>query len=153
MWDDYYVSLTAPLVTTRLLTDEIYHLTELPFKWLIWNVHFCLFTWWFISSFFFQFDIGNQWIWTRIDYHHFITSEPTNRNWKTLKQNRDFILIESFVSTIPNRTYLHSPLFQFINWTSNSREHERISLARFWVLEYIAGYWWWKNCTFSKIYF
>ena len=35
MWDDYYVFLIATLVFTRLLHGEIYHLMELPFKWLI----------------------------------------------------------------------------------------------------------------------
>ena len=34
MWDDHHVFLVAPLVTTRLLLDEFYHLIELPF-WLI----------------------------------------------------------------------------------------------------------------------
>ena len=35
MWDDYHVFLIAMLVFTRLLLDEIYHLIELPFEWLI----------------------------------------------------------------------------------------------------------------------
>ena len=35
MWDDYHIFLIATLVLTRLLLDEIYHLIELPFKWLI----------------------------------------------------------------------------------------------------------------------
>ena len=35
MWDDYHVFLIATLVFTRLLLDEIYHLIELPFEWLI----------------------------------------------------------------------------------------------------------------------
>ena len=35
MWDDYHVFLIATPVFTRLLIDEIYHLIELPFKWLI----------------------------------------------------------------------------------------------------------------------
>ena len=37
MWDDYHIFLIAPLVFTRLLLDEIYHLIEFLFKWLmIW---------------------------------------------------------------------------------------------------------------------
>ena len=28
MWDDYHIFLIAPLVFTRLLLDEIYHLIE-----------------------------------------------------------------------------------------------------------------------------
>ena len=35
MWDDYHIFLIAPLVFTRLLLDEIYHLIELLFDWLI----------------------------------------------------------------------------------------------------------------------
>ena len=35
MWDEYHVFLIATLVFTRLLLDEIYHLIELPFEWLI----------------------------------------------------------------------------------------------------------------------
>ena len=35
MWDDYHIFLITPLVFTRLLLDEIYHLIELPFEWLI----------------------------------------------------------------------------------------------------------------------
>ena len=31
MWNDNHVFLIESLVTTRLLLDEIYHLTELPF--------------------------------------------------------------------------------------------------------------------------
>ena len=43
MWDDYHVFLTATLVFTRLLHDEIYHLIELPFEWLIEDAMFvCL---------------------------------------------------------------------------------------------------------------
>ena len=35
MWDDYHVFLIAPLVFTRALLDEIYHLIELAFEWLM----------------------------------------------------------------------------------------------------------------------
>ena len=35
MWDDYHIFLIAPLVFTRLLLDEIYHLIESPFDWLM----------------------------------------------------------------------------------------------------------------------
>ena len=49
--------------------------------WLIdWWCNVCLFTWWIDSMFLLQrFDIGNRWIWTRIDYHPCITSKPTNQ--------------------------------------------------------------------------
>ena len=33
MWNYYHVFLIAPLVSTGLLLDWIYHLTELPFNW------------------------------------------------------------------------------------------------------------------------
>ena len=43
MWDDYHIFLIATLVFTRLLLDEIYHLIELPFEWLIDDAMFvCL---------------------------------------------------------------------------------------------------------------
>ena len=35
MLDDYHVFLIATLAFTKLLLDEIYHLIELPFEWLI----------------------------------------------------------------------------------------------------------------------
>ena len=35
MWDDYHIFLIAPPVVTRLLLDEIYHLIELLFDWLM----------------------------------------------------------------------------------------------------------------------
>ena len=38
MWDDYHMFLIAPLLFTRLLLDEIYHLIELSFDWLIDDV-------------------------------------------------------------------------------------------------------------------
>ena len=43
MWDDHHVFLIATLVFTRLLLDEIYHLIELLFEWLIDDAKFvCL---------------------------------------------------------------------------------------------------------------
>ena len=57
-----------------------------PYRITIWltddvTLSFCLFTWWFDSSFSLlqQFETGNRWIRTRIDYHPCITSEPTNQ--------------------------------------------------------------------------
>ena len=49
--------------------------------WLTdWWCNVCLFTWWIDSKFLLQrFDMGNRWIWTRIDYHPCITSKPTNQ--------------------------------------------------------------------------
>ena len=80
MWDDYHVFLIGTLVFTRLLVDEIYHLIELPFWVIDWWCNVCLFTWWIDSRILLErFDIGNRWIWTRIDYHSCITSEPTNQ--------------------------------------------------------------------------
>ena len=35
LWDDCHVLLIATLVFTRLLLDDIYHLIEIPFEWLI----------------------------------------------------------------------------------------------------------------------
>ena len=77
MWDDYHVFLIATLVFTRLLLDEIYRTTI----WVIyWWYNVFLFTWWIDTRFLLQrFDIGNRWIWARMDYHPCITSEPTNQ--------------------------------------------------------------------------
>ena len=50
--------------------------------WLIdWWCNVFLFTWWIDTRFPLPwFDIGNRWVWTRIDYHHpCFTSEPTNQ--------------------------------------------------------------------------
>ena len=50
--------------------------------WLIDDVtlSFCLFKWWFDCSFMLQqFETGNWWIRTLIDYHPCITSKPTNQ--------------------------------------------------------------------------
>ena len=35
IWDDYHIFLIAPLIFTRLLLNKIYHLSELPFVWLM----------------------------------------------------------------------------------------------------------------------
>ena len=90
MWVHYHVFLIATLVFTRLLLDEIYHLIELPFEWLIDDVMFvCLLDELMLGFFLQRFDIANRWIWTRIDYHPCITNEPTNQVckcanvWKT----------------------------------------------------------------------
>ena len=55
-----------------------------PYQITIWVIDWwcsvCLFAWWFDARFLLQrFDIGNQWIWTRVDYHLCFTSEPTNQ--------------------------------------------------------------------------
>ena len=44
MWDDYHVFLIAALVLTRLLLDEIYHLIESLFEWLIITIW--VIDWW-----------------------------------------------------------------------------------------------------------
>ena len=35
MWDDYHVFFIVTFVFTRMLLDKLYHLTKLPFDWLI----------------------------------------------------------------------------------------------------------------------
>ena len=58
---------------------------DLPPYWItIWLIdcwcNVCLFTQWFDSRFLLhQFDMGNRWIWTRIDCHSCITNEPINQ--------------------------------------------------------------------------
>ena len=80
MWDDSHVFLTATLVFTRLLVDEIYHLIEFSFEWLIDDAMFVCLPDELILGFLLQrLDMGNRWIWTGIDYHPCITSELTNQ--------------------------------------------------------------------------
>ena len=80
MWGGYHVFLIATLVFTRLLLDEIYHLIELPFDWLIDDAIFvCLHDELFLGFLLQRFDMENRWIWTRIDLHPCITSEPTKQ--------------------------------------------------------------------------
>ena len=49
--------------------------------WVIdWWCNVCLFTWWIDTRFLLQrLYIRNRWMWTRINYHPCITSEPTNK--------------------------------------------------------------------------
>ena len=80
MRNDYHVFSIATLVFTRLLLDEILP----PYRITIWVINWwcnvCLCTGWIDTRFLLQrFDIWNRWIWTRIDYHPCITSEPTNQ--------------------------------------------------------------------------
>ena len=80
MWDDYHVFLIATLDFTRLLLDEIYHLIELLFDWLIDDAMFvCLLNELILGFCYSNFDIGSRWTWTRIDYHPCNSSEPTNQ--------------------------------------------------------------------------
>ena len=65
---------------TRLLLNEIYHLIGLPFDWLVDDGMFtCLLDKLFLGFLLQRFDMANRWIWTRIDYHPCIKSEPTNQ--------------------------------------------------------------------------
>ena len=80
MWDDYHLFLIVMLAFARLLLDEILP----PYLITIWLIdqwcNVCLFTWWFDSRFLLQqFDKGNQWIWTPINYHPCIASKLTNQ--------------------------------------------------------------------------
>ena len=77
-WDDYHIFLITQLAFTRLLLNEIYHLIELQFDWLMmwcWFSFGCLLIWfWVLLQ---LFDMRNWWTWTRINYHPCITSEST----------------------------------------------------------------------------
>ena len=76
MWDDYHIFLIAPLVFTRVLLDEFYHLIELPLDWLMMWCYFfflCL-----LDDLILDFcysNLGRE----SGDYHYCITSEPTNK--------------------------------------------------------------------------
>ena len=59
-----------------------YHLIELPFIWLIDDVKFvliCLLDDLILGFCYINLDTVNRWTRTRIDYHSYITSEPTNQ--------------------------------------------------------------------------
>ena len=78
MWDDYHAFLIAPLVSKPDFCSIIFtilldcHLSDRRR-----NINLCLFT---TLGFLLQdFDIGNWWIWTRIDYQPYITSETANQ--------------------------------------------------------------------------
>ena len=78
MWDDYLIFLIACVYQTATRWDlPPYRITI----WVIdWWCKVFLFTWWIDTRFLLQrFDIGNRWIWNRIDYNPRITSEPTNQ--------------------------------------------------------------------------
>ena len=80
MGDDNDVFLIVPLVFTRLLLDNMYHLLELLSDWLMMQLNFffvCLMFWFHVLLQ--QFDTGNRWIWTRIDFYPCITSELVNQ--------------------------------------------------------------------------
>ena len=80
MWDDYNGFLIATLVFTRLLLDELYHLIDLPFDWLIDDATFVYLLDELILPFLLQqFDMGNWWIRIRIDFRPCLISEPTNQ--------------------------------------------------------------------------
>ena len=92
MWVDYHVFLTAPLVTTRLplLETTCNYKTaswwDLPPYWnTIWLINYgMLISIWFLDDLILgfllqQFDIGNQWVWTRVDCHPCVTSKRINQ--------------------------------------------------------------------------
>ena len=97
--------LIATLVFNWLLLDEIlppYRITIWLTDWR-WNV--CLFTWWIDSKFLLQlFDMGNRWIWTRIDYHPCITIQA-NRLTKCASHLKLTFVLAVVVSLI----YIHCP--------------------------------------------
>ena len=81
-WDDYHIYLFTPLVTTRLLFDEIYHFIELPFDWQIDYgklISVCLLDELILDFLLQQSDITNRCIRIRNDYHPCFTKESTNQ--------------------------------------------------------------------------
>ena len=75
-----HVFLIATLEFTRLLLDEIYHLIELPSDWLLADEMFvCLLNELVLGFCYSDFDMGNQWIWTRIEYYPCVTSKSSSQ--------------------------------------------------------------------------
>ena len=54
--------------------------------WVIdWWCNVCLFTWSIDTRLLLQrIGIENRWIWTRIEYHPWVTNEPTNQVWNLI---------------------------------------------------------------------
>ena len=81
MWDDYHVFLIATLVFTRLLHDEIYHLIELSFEWLIDDAMFvCLLDTLILGFCYSDWTLETGGFEPKSTYHACITSEPTNHD-------------------------------------------------------------------------
>ena len=79
-----HVRWLSRIFNRNVCNYQIYHLMELPFDWLIdWLIDdamfVCLLDELILGFCYSDFDIGNRWIWTRIDYHPCITSAPTNQ--------------------------------------------------------------------------
>ena len=79
LWDDNHIFQIAPLVFTRLLLDEIYHLIELLFDWLMmwaWFVLVYLLIW-------FKDFIAAIWYWKPVDSNsHWLLSLYSRNNLK-----------------------------------------------------------------------
>ena len=95
--------------TTSTRSRTFRHLfATLHVRWLshIFNRTACiyrlyLFTWWFDSSFFLlqQFEMGNRWIRTRIDYHPCITSEHEKCNRALMQKSNQILIANLLIST------------------------------------------------------
>ena len=80
MWDDYLVFLIAALVFTRLLHDEIYHLIELLFDWLIDDARFaCLLDELILGFCYSDLALETGRFELALSINPCITSEPTNQ--------------------------------------------------------------------------
>ena len=79
LWDDDHIFQIAPLVFTRLLLGEIYHLIELRFDWLMmwaWFVLVYLLIW-------FKDFIAAIWYWKLVDSNsHWLLSLYSRNNLK-----------------------------------------------------------------------
>ena len=79
-WDNYHIFLIVPLVLTKLLLNEIHHIIELLFDWLMmfyWFLFVYLLVW-------FKVFVTAIWHWKLVDsnLHRLsstITIEPTNQ--------------------------------------------------------------------------
>ena len=111
MWGDYHIFLIATLVVTRLLINEIYHIIELLFDWLMmccWFKFVCLLIWLgFVTAIWHE---RNQWTRTCINYHPCITSKPTNQVW-TLSFFWKFNSSQGFGTWVCQATVYQQTLF------------------------------------------
>ena len=85
-WDDYHIFLIPPLVFTRPLLDEIYHLIELLFDWLMmwcWFLFVYLLIW-------FTVFVTAIWHWKPVDSNS--RSYQRQRSYQRSYLYRDLIL-------------------------------------------------------------
>ena len=109
--------LIATLLFTRLLLDEIIHLIELLFDWLImwcWLSFVCLLTCFYVLLQ--LYDMRNRWTRTCIGYHPCVTSEPTNQ--VCYSYSNEWLTINSFYHWQRKKFFISGNRAMFPSYTT-----------------------------------